>query len=686
MATHMVSMLHHAMVMDATIITLCCGEPYSMPSQPPQRLYTCMGQCNAPKLYADTYNFLNENLMQPVVKEVYNDLSTINPANTIMNNEMGNKMGLTAQGQTSNITQNSPNIHFNPGNQLGSNSQMMLMPKGPEMAQGQQNLSGMGPQIMNMIKGESIVKQQPANQLTGPMVVDAPPSYGQIGVEPTTAQMNPNFNGNHSIPQYTENRSNNSPQQQQLYSANFSNTMPNAQQPGQQPNPIQQTSMTQQPSYGQHSQGMKKFNEMFPGVIQGLGGDLGFDPMAIAIQMNPANQQQVAMDTMQKMMNTNQNISKILEPSTPAQPAQNANTVQNMVPISQMISPNQTTSDNTIRDPVYNMTRPNQSTQQQLNTPIKEQNQQVYNATVNQAANNPNILSSQQVYQMSDPNTGAPTSSLNSPNLSHLREELPMSHSIPLQQQAELPQHSQQISSQGIIKEPIFPVDTTKQKIYHNLHGKKYPEPAHFNTLGQPVEKLPANMYHQTLPALPQTLSPQTSLQQGKYANVKQTESKTALMSDKPTDKVPSRSQLQQIYNQYKGSQSFTQQSVKQPVEALTHSERRFNIGLDKLHQDSIPVEKVGGDSTHNRQPNELLAKNTEYAKYDRIGDVPIQKNTEVDLKPEKDMPSNNRKFRNGLQDMIYTSYPTSAAWTFHGDGQQMRSYQARRERRYYRY
>ncbi|CAG4982205.1 unnamed protein product [Colias eurytheme] len=74
------------------------GEPYSQ-----QAPYSCMGRCNPPKLYADTYNFLNEKLMQPVVKEVYHDLKTISPANTIMNNEMGAKMGLnqTQQGLNS---------------------------------------------------------------------------------------------------------------------------------------------------------------------------------------------------------------------------------------------------------------------------------------------------------------------------------------------------------------------------------------------------------------------------------------------------------------------------------------------------------------------------------------------------------------------------------------------------------
>ncbi|XP_037293161.1 uncharacterized protein LOC119188952 [Manduca sexta] len=68
----------------------CGGEPYTAMNSNPM----AMGRCNPPKLYADTYNYLNQNLMQPVVKDVYNDLKNLTPANTIANNPMAGQMGL----------------------------------------------------------------------------------------------------------------------------------------------------------------------------------------------------------------------------------------------------------------------------------------------------------------------------------------------------------------------------------------------------------------------------------------------------------------------------------------------------------------------------------------------------------------------------------------------------------------
>ncbi|CAF4878409.1 unnamed protein product [Pieris macdunnoughi] len=627
----------------------CCAESYSMNSAP-QSPYTCMGQCNAPKLYADTYSYLNKNLMQPVVKEVYNDLSSLGPTNTIMNNELGSKMGIMQQGLVHghDPALNEANAHhmnaFNPHTSqmqpVGANTQMMQNTPPSAIAPNQQYFGGMGPQIVNMINGESVSKPvQPQQGLTGPMIIDAPQSpHGIVGVTPLTAPANSYARHNDKM------RNNINPQQ--IYAANTSNSLSNT---------IKQTPLDQ-PSYGQHTQGMTKFNEIFPGVMQGLGGDLGFDPMAIAIQMNPANQQQVAMNTMQKMMNNNQNISKILEPSVTSEA--HPNTIKNT---GQILPTHQNTvipSPNTnLQKPISNNNQSN-ANQQQSNTPIQNQHY-IYNTP-------------QQAQEMVDPSTVGQ-------NLSTIPEDPSIRTNI-LPPQRQTPQNNQQSVVQPIIKEPIFPVDTTKQKIYHNLNVKKSSEPAYFNTLGQPVEKLPANMYRPVMPSLPQTLSPQPMNVNSKYSKVKPTVSKTALMGEKPTEKTPSRSQLQQIYKQFKGSQSYTKQNVSEsPVDAPTHSERHLNMKQDTRMHNIIPVERFGGDSAISGQLNHI-----EPVRYDHIGDVPVQ-NKPNPIKPEKEYAGNNLKGRNGLQDMVYTSYPTSAAWTFHGDGK-TEAYPSHRGRRFHRY
>ncbi|XP_038222656.1 uncharacterized protein LOC119840215 [Zerene cesonia] len=661
------------------------GESYSQKTP-----YSCMGRCNPPKLYADTYNFLNENLMQPVVKEVYHDLKTISPANTIMNNEMGAKLGLgQTQGFNSynqlptnqNYTNNIMSTGHIQNQQVMQNPQMMQNSQMPGTAHNQQYLGGMGPQIMNMINGESIVgsPQQQSNQLKEIGAAQSP--HGKVGLTPLSV---PNYsNCNNSAQLFGKNIN---PNEQNIYAANVANTTPNMQSVNsmQKANPMQQTQLPQQVSnYGQHNLGMKKFNEMFPGVMQGLGGDLGFDPMSIAIQMNPANQQQAAMNTMQKMMNNNENLGKILTPA-PTQPAQNTITQQSPTVPNPVGNPANQVQNNVILDQTQmnnqqSMMASNQPNnqpttayQQQPNA-IPVYNQQIYQAVANPQMTQQSSLPQTTPHQMFDPNTGAPTTP---PILATVREDLVMTHPV-TQPQSHLP--NQQHFTPQTVKEPIFPVDTTNHKIYHDLNRKNM-EPAHYNTLGQPVEKLPGNMYHQPIPSLPQTLSPQPlHTNQAKYSNVKATVSKTSLMGNKPAGQTPSRSQLQQIYNQYKGSQSFTQQSIKAPVEGPSQSDRRLNISKEARQHNVIPIEKTGGDSYANNQP--IIQKTDIGHVNGQIGDV-IKEN-----KPElakQDLPSSNRKYRNGLQDIIYTSYPTSAAWSFHGDGQ--RSNLVGRRHNKYRY
>lgn len=693
----------------------CAGEPYSMNSP-------CMGmQCNPPKLYADTYNYLSSNLMQPIVKEVYQDLKSINPANSVVNNPMASQMGLQQQGGAPDMSGN-PGMTQNqmPGNEMsGMQNPNMAMDQqytGQQMTYNQQmpnqpmsQMGGMGPNIVNMMNGDGQSSGK-TGQFAAPMVTGASQgqapdpgmSHGQYSAEYNNNQasyggqqqvqgqfmqqqnmsnpMNPN-------PQNTMNGNmqQSSVNQGASYKVNYSN--PAAQQ---------MSSNRGKPNYGQHTPGVAKFNEMFPGVMGGMGGDLGFDPMSIAIQMNPANQQQAAMGQMQKLMNGSP-MERVLDPSLNArtmQPAvaganMAANAVnqqpigqQNISPSNQQTIPVQPGTQQSLQG-YTNMAvnQPNQAQHQVYGQVPQQQQQQVYTAQSGAPVNNqsqppqhyqqelsqqyqqqnvdPNMQQYQQQQNM-DPNAQAPYY----PNYeetnadAYINQQSPQSYDAP----------PTTAPDQQMIKEPIFPVDTSKNQPPHMKHQRHY----EYNTLGQPVEMLPARLYHQPPETnMQQTLSPQPiskmRTDQSRFT-VKNTVSKTSLMGSRPVGRTPSRGQLQHIYNQYKGSHSYTQQNIRPPVQGATFSEGKINVALANANQRRhVPVERVGGDTLANNQMvhNQVPVKGQPMG---HNGDVPmpVDNKPHGDIIPSKELPT--KRTRNGLQDMVYTSYPTSAAWSFHGN------------------
>nr|XP_049702059.1 uncharacterized protein LOC110373188 [Helicoverpa armigera] len=701
------------------------GEPFSGNRH-------CMGHCNPPKLFADTYNYLNRNLMQPVVKEVYEDLKSITPANTITNSPMGAQMGLSqgnnlspasgvVGGEMGNFTQNQMpggamgNFAQNqmPGGAMGNfaqnqmpggamGNQNAMSNHGPNVRFGNPNLDnqnnsqnnqqqmgqmaqpmapmGMGPKILNMMMGEkSGGSQNQGGPQGGANANNAmqPPAMGMTSNmhgDVSQGQYNADMTGNHPG-QYNMGMNNmvqespgvpmqnptaqymsqpnmytgaNANMQGNSYNANMGQMNPGAQQMQGNANPIQPQMNAHNP-YGQHSAGMAKFNEMFPGVMQ--GGDLGFDPMAIAIQMNPANQQRAAMDTMQKMMmkNTealNRANASLLQPVINATNTAMSNLVQPSQPTNQQaMVPTSMQQQIPGADPTAVPVQNNQVPQQQVYTAMTGSPTMNQRQILQQVA--PQYQQPRQ--QMVDPNTGAV-----------INGALPTVYEGSVdpnaRQEGSPPQATQQM-----IKEPIFPADTSRSAPPDPIKAQKYYQ---YNTLGQPIEMLPVDGYRTVIPDLPQTLSPQVipTSDSARYSNVKATVSKTALMGNRPVGRTPSRSQLQQIYNQYKGSQSYTQQNIRPPDNnGASYSEGNLNVTQANAIRQA-PVERVGGDTVANNASNNAAYKME--IKPGQVGDVPVANKPPAE--PEK-APVNNSRVRNGLQDMKYTSYATSAAWSFHG-------------------
>ncbi|XP_063890427.1 putative uncharacterized protein DDB_G0286901 [Helicoverpa armigera] len=250
-----------------------------------------------------------------------------------MGNFAQNQMPGGAMGNQNAMPNHGPNVRFgNPNMDNQNNSQNNQQQMG-QMAQPMAPM-GMGPKILNMMMGEkSGGSQNQGGPQGGANANNAmqPPAMGMTSNmhgDVSQGQYNADMTGNHPG-QYNMGMNNmvqespgvpmqnptaqymsqpnmytgaNANMQGNSYNANMGQMNPGAQQMQGKANPIQPQMNAHNP-YGQHSAGMAKFNEMFPGVMQ--GGDLGFDPMAIAIQMNPANQQRAAMDTMQKMMMQN---------------------------------------------------------------------------------------------------------------------------------------------------------------------------------------------------------------------------------------------------------------------------------------------------------------------------------------------------------------------------------------------
>ncbi|KAL4703037.1 hypothetical protein ACJJTC_009760 [Scirpophaga incertulas] len=609
--------------------------------------------CNPPKLYADTYNYLNNNLVKPVAQEVYNELKSITPENTITNNALGAKMGLT-NGDTSNSGSMNMRTPIRHDNLVPSMNNMPIQNSQPNGI-----IGGMGPQIVNMMMGDSKKSPVQGGKVPGSVVNThlQENSNNPSNITPNSYVLQGN-NGqpatNVSPVSFVQD-----PSSQYFPSGDkFSVNKNNLATP-------QKTFLTHNP-YGQHSQAVMKFNEMFPSI-----GDLGYDPMAIAIQMNPENKQKAVMDTMQKFLyNTpskgrtdsslHANINKpVLEESKAASvKAMQPDTAQyqQVNAVSPGKEMHQSTIQNTKQEQGYLSEHNLRHNPPDPSTLIPQQQQQVclnpeitYNQQQNQLVNKTPNYVNQDPYSRDNNNTNGLITQY--------------------QQQIESPSNDNKTRpAKDVNKELILPSD--------NLGKQVSPKHYECNTLGQTIEKFPGYIYRTAQENLPQTLSPQPTPNVrniSRYSNVKFTESKTSLMGNNATRKTLSKKQLQHIYNQYKGSQSYTQQSLSPSAYGATVSDGKLNV--DDANRNVISqkgrVEKFGGDvianveqgDYNNDQSGEVVAKTfNQDALY---ADTP-QGDSEL-VKPTSGIPTRQAKTRNGLQDVVYPSYSSSVAWSFHG-------------------
>ncbi|KAJ2940387.1 hypothetical protein O0L34_g64 [Tuta absoluta] len=644
---------------------------------------------NAQMMYSDTYNYLNKNLMQPTMQEVYEDLKSITPENTVAANPLATQMGLPAPG----------------GMNAGASGMGGQMPGGMDMPGAQSNpmTAGLGANIVNMMMSGG--RGRPLNMPQGgplkePMMIDAPHSpHGKLGITPIAAGgnmempgMNPGTgagqpNGNmggmpgnpatmmanptvqyvtqdnmhevNAMPQGSAMPQQGMPQggamhqghpiqqsnpMQQGQAMQQGNPMSqgnhmqqgqamqqgNSMQPGQampqsnvapQNTPGMMVNMRQQGGnpYGQHATGIKKFNEMFPGVMQ---GDLNFDPMAIALQMNPANQKQVAIDTMTKLMNGNRGqamMPSVLRGTNAA--IQQLSASQSGQQIQGQTAPGQTpgTALQPNQQQVY-ATHTGAPVMNQQMTPQQVPLQQIQGQQLEQGQ------------QQIDPNTGASV------------EETEGDPNAPQDGAPEIEEGS---------------ADPTKNTIAYNMTPQY--NNFQYNTLGQPVSLLPATAFHSRGPGLPQTLD-------GAYRgnlqnmNVKNTVSKTAIAGTIPVGATASRSQLQHIYRHARAAQN-----MKSPLQAGSASVGNLNAANSNMRTNAAPTqqipEDVGGDSTANNpeQPNMDQA-----IKQVSEAPAPTSNAPHGDMILEKS-PATVGKQRNGLQDLAFTAYRGKAAWSFHG-------------------
>ncbi|XP_063626157.1 uncharacterized protein LOC134797732 isoform X3 [Cydia splendana] len=407
----------------------------------------------------------------------------------------------------------------------------------------------------------------------------------------------------------------------------------------------------QRGSYGQHTQGITKFKEMFPGVMD---GDVNFDPMEIAIQMNPANKQAAAMSSMQKLMSAKplEPNSAVMKPVMAGMNAVNANLAPNQAAPG---TPAQLQSDQATGQvpPEQQQYSGQPVTQQQYTTNQVPANQQQYSTNqvppnqqyaANPASiNQPNQLQPpQQVYTAHTDNQGyQQVPQQETQNYQGIETPEPMSQGYP----------NQAPGGRVYEREPILPADNSR-----------------YNTLGQPVQLLPTKNYRVPETNLPQTLSPQKVSSRLRMNNgVKSTISKTSLYARQAGQRTPSRAQLQQVYNQYKGSQSYTNQNIpNRDPRGQTTSDGRLT-GAPPMERSQIPVERVGGDTIANNQAYNETVKGHVVGQVGDVSNKPAPGSSNVDLVPTK-----SGRLRNGLQDMVFTSYPRSTAWSFHGRSDQL--------------
>lgn len=645
----------------------------------------------APRLYSETYNYLNQNLMRPVVHEMYQDLKSLTPENSVGNNPLVKQIpALSGAGlNPALLGANSTGPDQNQGMLTGAMASTM-----DHNAASGEPMKNMGNEILNMMMSRRNPNANAWGATAGgaqggpgkgeSMLIDAPQSpHGQIGLAPYSPATGANDNKNTNSPAANMgmrnaqmvNPTTHYVTQDNMYSlppeANvYNNTQGNAMQGNmaQNINPGIQNStqpmrtaqnaglMNSRPgvppsepnNYSPHSLGMRTFQNIFPGIAE---GDLGFDPMAIAIQMNPANQKRAAMDNINKFMNNQPRIkSNILQPAV-----QGSNAMPSQLPKQQQQDPGQINApagqqNLTTNQQLKQNVEPNpqgrssagqigqigQEQQQAVNPGgLVPQNQQIYTAlsgtpTINQPMQqqqtpqqlqgqvHPQQLQGQTEYQqgqttqqqMIDPATRAPLNYTTGGEL------------------------NTQIQNQRMIKETLYPADTSKNTV-------AYAQPDYaqnYNTLGQPINLERADKYHIPIPPLPQTLSPQDPRV---YENsVKNTLSKTSLAPNRVMGQAPSKSQLRHIYRQYKAGHAGMQQSIRPPQGGSQSDGKLYppggvNAQINYTHSQA-PIERVGGDTAQNVNRMHQPMSDKPEQNIEQLGDLTRMNKPQGDIIAEK--------------------------------------------------
>ncbi|XP_026318406.1 neurogenic protein mastermind-like [Hyposmocoma kahamanoa] len=462
-------------------------------------------------------------------------------------------------------------------------------------------------------------------------------------------------------------------------------------------------------NYGQHTLGMKAFQNMFPGVAE--GNDLGFDPMAIAIQMNPANQKRAAMDNINKIMNNQPQIrSNIMQPAIqglntisarlPQQQQQDSEQLN--APIGQQnLTENRQPTQNGVPDP-QGFTATGQigeidQDQQQVVSPgaIVPQNKQIYTSLTTPTINQPiqqlqtpqqlqGQVHSQQLQGQTEYQQGQ---TISRADTMQQRQALFQEGQTPQQQMIDPATGARlnyrasgdpnaQIQNQGMIKETLYPADTSRNTVAY-----AQPNYAHnYNTLGQPISLERADKYHTPIPPLPQTLSPQDRFE----SSVKNSVSKTSLAANRVMGQAPSKSQLRHIYRQYKAGHVGMQQSIRPPQGSSQSDGQLYPPGginaQINYNRGQAPIERVGGDTIENVNTIQEPKSAKPEQNIGQIRDTTQINKPQGDSIAEKGpMMQTFGKNRNGLQDMRFTKYINNNGWSFHGDFAPAYAYRSRR-------
>lgn len=627
----------------------------------------------APRLFSETYNYLNQNLMRPAVHEMYQDLKSLTPGNTVGNDPLVDQIpALSRAGQNPALSGATGTV---PGQNQGMLTGGIASTMDHNAASGEP-VKNMGNEILNMMMSRRNPNANGWRAAAGgiqgdlgkgeSMHIDTPQSpQGQIGLTPYSPSMgaydNKNINnpvanmgmGNTQLASPTTHYVTQDNMYSQLPEANVYNSQGKAMNRNmtQNMNPgIQNTTppiatahntgfMNSMPgvphsgssNYGQHSLGMRTFQNMFPGITE--GNDLGFDPMAIAIQMNPANQKRAAMDSINKVMNNQPRIrSNIMQPAT-----QGSNAVSSRLPQQQLQDSDQVNApagqqNPTInQQPIQNGVRAQQGLtptghvgeiiqeQQQAVIPgsLVPQNQQIYTAlmttpTMNQPMQQQQTpqqlqgrVQPQQLQGQTEYQQGQTLSQADTVQALHQQGQIPQQQLIdpatgaPLNYRAGGDPNAE-IQNLGMVKETLYPVHASRNTI-----GYAQPDYAHnYNTLGQPINLERADKYHTPIPPLPQTLSPQDSGTYRLESSVKNTMSKTSLAANRVMGQAPSKSQLRHIYRQYKAGHAGMQQSIRPPQGGSQSDGKLYppggvNAQNNYMHSQP-PTERVGGDTIQN--------------------------------------------------------------------------------------